>query len=309
MKRPFRSVLAIGVIALLVIAACSDDKSSTTSTSSSAAAGNKPTITIGAQDFPESEILSEIYKQGLAAKGFTTSIQKLGGFRPVELQAFDGKTINFAPEYAASMLEALNNKAGEATSDATETVNKLKPRLQAKDLGAFDVTTAVDTNGFAMTKAKSDSLGIKSLSDLATKGKSLKLGGPADCETNPFCLPGLKSLYGVDLSGSFQALETTAIAPALDNGAIDIGIIFSTDPQLATKYTALTDDKHLLSADNIIPVATTALASNSDLAAAVNAISKKITTDQLVTLNKRVGIDHEDASTVARDFLQQNGLI
>jgi osmoprotectant transport system substrate-binding protein len=309
-KRPVRSLIAVGVIALLVIAACSDDKTTTTASASSGGATSKPKVTIGAQDFGESKILAEIYKQGLAAKGFTTDIQTLGGFRDLEVKAFDGGTINFAPEYAASMLEFLNGKKGEATSDVAATVNKLATQLESKGLAAFTATDAVDTNALVMTKAKSDSLGIKTLSDLAAKGASLKLGGPADCETNPFCIPGLKRVYNLDLSANFQALETSAVADALDAGAIDVALLFSTDGRIAAKnYVLLQDDKKLLAADNVIPVAKKDVASNSELATAVNNISKKITTDELIKLNKRFDVDKEDAAVIAKDFLTQNGLL
>ena len=293
----------------MAIAACSSDNK-TTVTGASNSAASKPKITIGAQDFGESAILAEIYKQGLEAKGFTVTIQKLGGFRDLEIKAFDGGTINFAPEYAASMLEFLNGKKGEATSDAAATVTKLATQLDAKGLAAFGVTKGVDTNALVITKAKSDSLGIKTLSDLASKGASLKLGGPADCETNAFCIPGLKRVYNVDLSANFQALETSAVAPALDAGSIDVALLFSTDGRIAANnYVLLQDDKHMLAADNVIPVAKKDIASNNDAVAAVNAISAYITTDELIKMNKRFDVDKEDAAVIAKDFLTQNGLI
>ena len=111
----FIRLIALAVAIVLAIAACSDDDEKTTTSGGSGSASStggaseaKPKVTIGAQDFGESKILAEIYKQGLAAKGFTASTQKLGGFRDLEIKAFDGGTINFAPEYAASMLEGLN---------------------------------------------------------------------------------------------------------------------------------------------------------------------------------------------------------
>jgi osmoprotectant transport system substrate-binding protein len=300
--------MTIGVVVLLVVAACSDDKKTTSTASSSG--GNKPTITIGAQDFGESAILAEIYKQGLEAKGFTVKLQKLGGFRDIEIQAFDGDTINFAPEYAASMLEFLNGKKGEASSDVALTVNKLLDQLKKKDLAAFKVTGAVDTNAFVMKKAKADQLGIKTLSDLAAKGTGLKIGAPADCETNPFCLPGLKTKYGLDLSSGFQALETSAIVPALEADTIDIALLFSTDGRIAANnYVLLQDDKQLLAADNVIPVVKDPLAKNTELESAVNAIGNYITTDKLIALNKRYDVDKEDAAVIAKDFLTDAGLI
>ena len=208
------------------------------------------------------------------------------------------------------MLEVLNGKKGEASSDVTATVAKLATQLDAKGLAAFKVTDAVDTNALVITKAKSDSLGIKTLSDLASKGASLKLGGPADCETNPFCIPGLKRVYNADLSANFQALEPSAVASALDAGSIDVALLFSTDGRIAANnYVLLQDDKHMLSADNVIPVAKKDIASNSDITAAVNAISAYVTTDQLIKMNKRFDVDKEDAAVIAKDFLTQSGLI
>ena len=104
-------------------------------------------------------------------------------------------------------------------------------------------------------------------------GKDLKLGGPADCETNAFCIPGLKRVYNLDLSAKFQALETSAVAPALDAGTIDIALLFSTDGRIAAKnYALLEDDKDMLAADNVVPVVKKDLSSSSDLTSAVNAI-------------------------------------
>jgi osmoprotectant transport system substrate-binding protein len=298
------------VIALLVIAACSSDKKITVATASSGQTAAKPKVTIGAQDFGESKILAEVFKQGLAAKGFPTDVQTLGGFRDLEIKAFDAGTINFGPEYAASMLEFLNGKKGEASGDVTATVNKLASQLDAKGLAAFKVTNAVDTNAFVMKKTKADQLGIKTLTDLSAKGKGLKIGGPADCETNPFCLPGLKSAYNLDLSGSFTALETSAIAPALDADTIDIALLFSTDGRIvANNYVLLEDDKKTLAADNVIPVATKELAANTELVTAVNAISAYITTSALIDMNKRFDIDKDDAAVIAKDFLTKSGLL
>lgn len=301
-----RTLLGLGVALFVVAAACSSGSKTSTSSSSAAV---KPKVTIGAQDFGESAILAEIYKQGLEAKGYSVSVQKLGGFRDLEVKAFDGGTINFAPEYAASMLEFLNGKKGEATSDVNATVEKLKAQLTTKNLVALDASNAVDTNSFVVTKATADRLGLKTLSDLASKGADLKLGGPSDCQTNAFCLPGLKAKYGLDLSGKFQSLETGQIADALDAGAIDVALLFSTDGRIAAKgYVLLQDDKKMLAADNVLPVVSKDLGASNDLVTVTNAITKALTTDELITLNKRYDVDKEDAAVIAKDFLAQHNL-
>jgi osmoprotectant transport system substrate-binding protein len=306
-KRSITTLLAVLLGIALVGTACGSDDDDNAAPKDE---GNGVKVTIGAQDFGESAILAEIYKQGLAEHGFATSINTLGGYRDIELTAFDKKTINFAPEYAASMLENLNNKKGEATSDPRETVAKLQPYLEAKGLAALAPSDAVDTNAFVVTKETSDRLGIKTLSDLAAKGKDLKIGAPADCETNPFCLPGLKKVYGLDLSKNYTALESGQVADALDAGSIQVALLFSTVGRIAAKgYVLLDDDKHMLAADNVVPVVSKALADNGELVEYTNEISDKLTTAKLIAMNKRFDIDKEDAAVIAKDFLTTEKLI
>jgi osmoprotectant transport system substrate-binding protein len=295
-------VIALGLS--LVAAACGDDDGDKAAT-----AADAPKITIGAQNFGESALLAEVYKQGLEAKGFDVSVQKLGGFRDLEVKAFDGKTINFAPEYAASMLEFLNSKKGEASGDVVATVKKLESYLLAKGLTVVAHSEAVDTNAFVVTKATADKYGLKTLSDLAANGEALKLGGPTDCETNAYCIPGLKTKYGVDLKPRFQALETGQIVPALDAGSIDVALLFSTDGRIKAKnYVLLDDDKKMALADNVVPVMTVALGRNKDLVEAVNAITATLTTEKLIDMNKRFDVDKEDAAVIAKDYLAAENL-
>lgn len=322
--------LALLLPLVLVAAACGDDDEGGTDTtapsedtgtttggtapggqacSEAEAPEDAPSIVIGAQDFGESAILAEVYAQCLEAAGYDVEVQELGGFREIELAAFESGDINFAPEYAASMLEALNGQAGEATSDVAETVGLLNERLAERGLVALEPTEAVDTNGFAVTEETAEELGLRAISDLAGH-EDLVLGAPADCETNAFCLPGLLAVYGVDLSAGFTALETGAIPDALDAGAIDIGVIFTTSPLPGERgWVMLEDDMGMLAADNVVPVVTTEVAEIEGLAALVDAVSATLTTEVLVELNRRFEVDVEDPDDIAAAFLEEAGLL
>lgn len=306
MKRSI-STLAVLALGLSLLGACGKDNKK-----DSAASGEKKVaVTIGAQSFGESAILAEIYKQGLEAKGFAPTVKDVAGFRPAELTAFKGDTINFAPEYAASMLEALNDKKGEATSDATATVKTMEPYLTTLGLTALTAGEAIDTNAFVVTKATAEKYKLKTLSDLAEYGKDLSISAPSDCETNPFCLPGLKKTYGLDLSGKYTAIDAnTAVTDLLDQNKTDVGLLFSTDGRIKAKgYVLLTDDKHMLAADNIVPIVSTALGKNADLVKAVNAITATLTTEKLIDMNKAFDVDKEDAAVIAKKYLTDAGLL
>jgi osmoprotectant transport system substrate-binding protein len=311
MNRSLRALLALTAVVAMLGAACGDDDDDG---GEAADVPEGPAIVIGAQDFGESAILAEIYSQGLADTGYDVSIQDVGGFRDLSMAAFESGDINFTPEYAASMLEFLNDFAGEATSDVDETTDLLQGYLDELDptMVAFDPSEAVDTNAFVITQETSDDLGIESLSDLAENGQDLSLGAPSDCETNAFCVPGLQDVYDLDLSGNFEPLETGAIPDALENGAIDIALLFSTSAVIADRgWVLLEDDQGMLAADNVVPVATTEVADayGDDFANRVNEISAALTTDGLTELNRRFEIEREDAEDIAQSWLEDNDLL
>jgi osmoprotectant transport system substrate-binding protein len=310
MPRTLRLLLTLLATVALVAAGCGDDDDGGVETADTQAdVPSGPTIAIGAQDFSESAILAEIYKQSLEDAGYEVGIQTLGGFRDIEIAAFDSDEINFAPEYAASLLEFLNEQAGEATADAGRTVEKLQPYLEDKGLTALEPSEAADQNTFVVTPETSDEVGLETLTDLAENGQDLSLGGPADCETNAYCIPGLQRVYSLDLSGNFTALDPGAVADALEAGEVDVGLLFTTNPRIEDEgWVQLEDDKEMLAADNIVPVVKGELvdAYGADFESLVNDLSAALTTEELTDLNRRVDIDKEDAVDVAADWLAEN---
>ncbi len=309
-------LIALVAILALFAAACGDDDDPVASSGGNPDGGSEspdgPDIKIGAQDFGESAILAEIYGQVLEDHGYTVTQVGVGGFRDVLLGAFDNGDVNLSAEYAASMLEFLNEGAGEATGDAAETVALLQAQLDEIGLVALDPAPAVDTNAFVVTQETSESEGYTKISDLPADGSGLKLGAPQDCETNPFCLVGLQSVYGIDLSEGFTPLESGLVADALADGSdVNIGVLFSTSGRIADEgWVLLEDDMGMLAADNITPVISDELAEayGDDLTTLLNEISAAIDTDTLTALNKRFDIDKEDAADIAADFIAEAGL-
>jgi osmoprotectant transport system substrate-binding protein len=314
MTRKIRGLWAVLACLALLAGACGDDSeggdgSSSASGAASGETGGEipdgPTITIGTQDFGESAILAQIYGQAMANAGYPVEYQELGGFRDLEVPAFESGDINFAPEYVASMLEFLNEFAGEATSDLEETKALLDEQLAEIGLQSSEAAPAVDTNTFVVT-------GDSDLTEIGDLTEDMTLGAPQDCEENAFCLPGLESVYGIDLSANFTPLDSgPVIADALDAGEIDVGVLFSTTGLIADRgYTVLEDTEGLLAADNIVPVFTDEVAEayRDDLTALLDEVSGTITTELLTEANARFDIDAEDADVIAEDFLADNGL-
>ena len=178
-------------------------------------------------------------------------------------------------------------------------------RIRRSALGATTLALAV-----AMALAACSSGEGGTTSGGATVASKLILGGPPECPTRPFCVPGLKATYGITFK-SFKPLDVggAQTVAALKSGAIQVALLFSTDPVIMDNgWVALEDDKHLQNAELITPVVRTA-ALNDEITTLLNAISAKLTTDNIVPLISQVAGQKQDPAVVAKSFLTQQGLL
>jgi osmoprotectant transport system substrate-binding protein len=147
----------------------------------------------------------------------------------------------------------------------------------------------------------------------ATVASTLTLGGPAECPKRQNCVLGLADVYGVTFK-SFKALDTGGpiTVTAIEDGTVDVGVLFTTNGVIsANGWVLLKDDKKLQPADNVTPVLSTKItdAYGDDLAAVVNAVSAKITTEAMTDWNKQTDIDKKDSDAVAKAWLEDNDLL
>jgi osmoprotectant transport system substrate-binding protein len=144
----------------------------------------------------------------------------------------------------------------------------------------------------------------------ATLASTFVLGGPPECPERPFCQQGLEETYGLVFK-DFKALDPGGplTVAALENGDIQVGLLFTTDGNITAKgWVLLEDDKNLQPSDNITPVFNDAIATEygEDLETLIDGVSEKITTDDLTELNQKVTVEKEDAATVAAAWVEEN---
>jgi osmoprotectant transport system substrate-binding protein len=141
----------------------------------------------------------------------------------------------------------------------------------------------------------------------STIASKFVFGAPPDCPTNPVCQIGLKDTYGIVFK-EVKALDFGGplTVNGLKSGAIQVGELFSTSVYDPT-FVVLVDDKHLESADNLVPLVRTAVDS-ADIDTILNSVMAKLTTDNVLAMNKQFDVDKVDAATIAQGFIDQNGL-
>jgi osmoprotectant transport system substrate-binding protein len=80
-------------------------------------------------------------------------------------------------------------------------------------------------------------------------------------------------------------------------------------PVAGDKLVVLEDDKHLQNADNVIPAVNAQFSqSQPALLPALNAVSAKLTTEDLVDMNAAVDVDRKSAEEVATAWVQESGV-
>ena len=301
------SVLGASMVALALITTACGSTGGPASSSSSP----KGSITIASFNFSESIILAHIYGGALKDKGYTVNYKdKLGNREIVEPALLSGQ-IDLYAGYAATDLTFAEGKLGvtaDASSDAAHNVERLNAVLNPKGVKALDPSPAVDQNAFAVTKAEADSNHLVKLSDVSSVASGWTLGGPPECPTRPFCQPGLEQTYGLHFKG-FKALDAGGplTYAAFKSGAINIGLVFSSDGGIsANNLVVLQDDKHLQQADNIVPLIRSAV-DNSEVSSVLNSVDAKLNTIDLTNMNKSADVDKNDPTDIANTWVQSHG--
>ena len=80
-------------------------------------------------------------------------------------------------------------------------------------------------------------------------------------------------------------------------------------PVAGDKLVVLEDDKHLQNADNVIPAVNAAFSQGQPaLLPALNAVSAKLTTEDLIDMNAAVDVDRKSAADVAAAWVEKSGI-
>jgi len=289
---------------ILVLAAASCDRGA----SAPQTAVGDDAITVGSFDFPESEVLAEIYAGALEAEGFRVVREPAIGTREVVLPALQLGLVEVVPDYGGSALTFLG---GTASADPAVTNALLASTVADRGLTALEPAAAENRNGMVVTADTAADLELRTISDLAPWAGSMVFGGPPECPERDLCLPGLKKVYGLRFE-SFLPLDTGGplSADAIQRGTVDVGMLFTTDGTLAgDDLVLLRDDRHLQPAESVTPIvrADTLERFGGGVRSALDAVSDQLTTKDLREMNASVSAGAAP-KVVATAWLEDHGL-
>lgn len=287
--------------AMCVVAACSN------SDPLGAQVKSPSSIVVGSGDFPESQIIAEIYAQALQANGFDIGRRMGIGSRETYIPALKDHSIDLVPEYIGNLLLYFAPDSEATTLDVVEL--ELRRRLPG-DLSIL--TPAPDTDTVTVTSQTANAWNLKTIADLAAHSAEVRFGAPSAFATRPAGLPGLRQKYGLDIRpGNFVAIDDgggAVTVRALLDGRVNAANVFTTSPAIPQGHLVVLDDpEHNFVAGNIVPLVNSQ--KNSGLLKDVlDAVSAKLTTSGVAGLNAAVsgnsGIDPDEA---ARNWIRDNG--
>jgi osmoprotectant transport system substrate-binding protein len=307
-RAPGRAALVASAGVILALAGCGSNPAA--DGGDGGALGDQA-ITVASFDFPESDVLAEIYGQALMIGGYDVRFKHRLGPREFVQPALAEGLVEFVPEYLGTALEFLSLGDRHPTADSEAVHAALGRVLDGNRIVALTPAPAQDANALVVTPQVAARYDLHKISDLKTVAYSLTFGGPPECPTRPFCLEGLGRVYGLKFA---HFLPLDAGGPlthqALVGGHIDLALLFSTDPSIAIDgLVVLADDRGLQPAENVTPLIRTEVAERYGvrLVRLVNAVSASLTTDQLRALNRSVA-DGENPAAVANQWLTTHGL-
>lgn len=300
-----RSVFAVGIVAAaaLALSACGSSESLGEPADSGESSGGGDAIVVGSQAYYSNEIVAEIYAQALEAADFTVDRQFSIGQRDAYMPDVESGEINVFPEYTGSLLEYLSDDKVTVTSpdDVFAALQDVLP----DSLTALDYAEASDQDTYTVLQSFADEYGITSIADLSKAPSPVTIGAAPEFEERPYNPAAAKEVYGVDLQ--FSATGPTTLESLLA-GEIQVADIYTADPAFETEdIVALEDPENLIISSNVVPIVSSDIA--DEVSDVLNAVSAKLTAEELVSLNVLSTVDQQSSADIAKKWLADQGLV
>ncbi|MGK2242344.1 MAG: osmoprotectant transport system substrate-binding protein, partial [Rhodococcus sp. (in: high G+C Gram-positive bacteria)] len=232
------------------------------------------------------------------------------GSREAYIPALKDGSISVIPDYTGNLLQYLDP---DSTATSSADVLAALPAALGSELAIATPASAEDKDAVVVTKETADKWNLKTIADLAPHSAEVKFGAPAELQERPAGLPGLKSNYGLDISAAnFVPIADgggPATVKALSSGDITAANIFTTSASIPeNNFVVLEDPKNNFPAQNVVPVLR-ASKSSDKLKTVLDAVSAKLTTEELLALNVQVSGDTKtEPAAAAKAWVTAQGL-
>jgi osmoprotectant transport system permease protein len=249
---------------------------------------------VGAKTFTEQYILAALIEQRLRAAGLSTT-RREGLGSNVIFNALTAGDIDVYVDYSGTLWA--NEMHRTDTAPRAQVLAELTAWLEAKhkvrvlgDLG-FDNAYAL-----AMTRARAQALGIRSIADLARYANQLTIAADYEFFARPEWM-ALRSAYGLAFRAQRQ-MQPEFMYPALAAGDVDVITAYTSDGRIAEYDLAVLDDpQHAIPPYDAIVLIAPQRADDPALAAALTPLRGAIDVNLMRAANLRATKGTAEASS------------
>ena len=272
-----------------------------------AQSGVRPVV-VASKPFAESYLLAEVFAQLLEHNGYP--VDRRPGFGATELltQALIADEVDVYPEYAGTGLTAVLGET--ATGGSVAVFNRVSAAYEARwGLRWLPPLGFENTYAIAMRRGTADSLGVRTLSDLASIAPGLAAGFSPDFIGRADGLDGLAAAYGIEFRETRSLLQAVKYR-AVTEGAVDLIDAYSTDGAISRHdLTVLADDREFFPPYDAAPVASRAF--HEELPGAVLVLTRlagRIDVAAVRRANERIEVEGRPVTEAAGELLAEIGL-
>ena len=306
-----RAVTVLLVAALVsVVAACGGG-----SGGGQSGGGGDKSITVSSKKFTEQILLGEMYGQAFENAGYDVKRKlNLGSEQIMDKSLRDG-SIDVYPEYTGTALVAIVKDKRGKRDTPEETYDVVKKFYANRDPKMAMLTPApFDNNyGIVMRTEKAEELGIENMQDLADNSDQLVFSSYSEFQNRSDGFPNMQKNYNDGFKfKDIKIVNDLGIRyKALAEGEADVAIGFTTDGQLASdELRVIKDTKAIWPYYYPAPVLMQKfLDDNPDAEKILNEVSASLDAKKMRELNGAVDLEQEDYEDVARQHLEDAGIL
>lgn len=312
MRRTTRTTAALGTAMALLLAGCGgDDPAPATGDAGSDGELSGASFAVGSKEFTESIILSQITIQALEAAGAEAEDRTgISGSATVR-EALLAEEIDMYWDYTGT---GWVNILGNTPDDAPEDLYQAVAEADAENGVAWlEPAPFEDTYRLAVSSVFSEENDVVTTSDAAEFVQTNPDQG-AICAASEFInrddgLPGLEETYGFEFTEVVE-LDLNLIYTQVGD-TCTFGEVFSTDGRIiANDLLVLEDDQDFfVEYRGALTLRQETLEEYPALEDVMAPISAALTNEEITALNARVDVDGERPEDVAREWLEDQGLL
>ncbi|AWL25549.1 ABC transporter permease/substrate-binding protein [Streptococcus suis] len=260
----------------------------------------------------EPEILINMYKLLIEDRtDIKVEIKPNFGKTSFLYEALKSGSIDIYPEYTGTITSTLlKNSPTDLSTNPEEVYTYAKEAILEQD-GLMYLAPMAFQNTFALavTEDYAQKNGIEKISDLAKVQQTAVAGFSLEFNDREDGNIGLKNLYNLQLN--VKTMEPALRYEAIKSGNVQIIEAYSTDSKVVTyKLKVLEDDKQLFPPYQAAPLLSKeTLEKYPELEQVLGVLAGKISTEEMMRMNYAVDVEGKSAEQVAREYLEQEGLL